>query len=214
MAERVPLHTRTYDVQTFLEGTNRMIVVGTVRDTKPPGLYVNDDPDSLDIHEMRVEMAVTLPEMEIVEVDIDFVTHPHETCPNVVAHYRSMVGLNVARGFNRKVRELFGGPTGCTHTTALLQALAPVIVQSTWSASVLDRRRSGLPPGFMREDERGAHIQRSLNTCHVWDEDSDRVQAMLRGEIESAVPIQIGKRLERLGRDPDEWRTGLGDEPS
>ena len=44
-----------------------------------------------------------------------------------------LVGLSIARGFTHRVRELFGGPRGCTHTTALLQAMAPIAMQCFWS---------------------------------------------------------------------------------
>jgi len=37
--------------------------------------------------------------------------------------------LSIARGFTHKVRGLFGGPRGCTHTTALSQAMAPEAIQ-------------------------------------------------------------------------------------
>ena len=67
-----------------------------------------------------------------------FETHPHTECVSIVDAYRGLVGLSITRGFTHKVRELFGGPRGCTHTTALLMAMAPVAVQCIWSMNVVE----------------------------------------------------------------------------
>jgi hypothetical protein len=63
-------------------------------------------------------------------------THPHDLCRAVEPHYDKLVGLSIARGFSAKVRELFGGPRGCSHVTALLLAMAPVAIQSMFSMNM------------------------------------------------------------------------------
>lgn len=204
MTELELLHTRSYDVRVFLLDEDTLMVRGQVRDEKPPDLYVADDPDPLEIHNMVVELTIGLARVEITDVNIEFRTHPAEMCPAIVESYGRLVGLNVARGFNRKVRELFGGPRGCTHTTALLQAMAPVVIQSFWSVQTWRNKQAGLPRGGVGERSVG-DIGRNLNTCHVWDEDGETVAAVKRGEMRG-VPVQIGKRLVALGRDPNEWR--------
>ena len=149
------MHSRSYDTQVYRDG-DHMIVVGRVQDEKPPGMYISDDPDPLEIHHMVVALKVAIGELRIVDAQVEFITHPNAQCPSIVDHYRKLIGLSVARGFNRKVRELFGGPRACTHTTALLQAMAPVVVQAMWSVRMDDRRAAGHDPFDPRQvDDNG-----------------------------------------------------------
>lgn len=195
------VHTRSYDVTSYLEGEDRLHLRGRVHDVKPPGLVIEDDPDPLSIHEMIVELVVALPELEIVEADVEMPTHPHEECPAIAAHYRRLVGLSIARGFTHQIRELFGGPRGCTHTTALLQAMAPVAVQSLWSIAEADDEPGGGPP---TPEAVRAKLGRNLNTCHVWAEDGPMFAIAARGE-ELPPPLWARERLVSLGRDPSTW---------
>ena len=199
------LHTRDYEVRSFRMADDRLLLRGAVRDKKPAGLYVVDDPDPLTIHHMVVELEVSFPAMTIEAARVVFETHPHDGCPRIVDHYEKLVGLSIARGFTHKVREHFGGPRGCTHTTALLQAMAPVAVQSTWSL----RNRPGSNTQSVRAPQRMTLEQRrqlfahNLNTCHVWDEHGEHVAAIESGNV--VRPIWVVDRLRALGRDPEEW---------
>jgi hypothetical protein len=160
------LHTRSYDVRAYREAADRLRLRGRVRDEKPPGVTIADDPDPLTIHDMVVDLIVAFPSLEIVDVAVAMNTHPHHECPGVVAHYRNLIGLSIARGFTHRVRELFGGPRGCTHTTALLQAMAPIAIQSMWSMFSEDARSAPMTVAERRE-----RMRFNLNTCHVWAED-------------------------------------------
>lgn len=209
LEELTLLHTRSYDTQAFRDGEH-LVVVGSVQDVKPPGMYVDDDPDPLEIHHMAVTLRVAIADLTIVDAQVDFRTHPNETCPSITEHYGELVGLSVARGFNRKVRELFGGPRACTHTTALLQAMAPVIVQAMWSVRMDDRRQMGgdmFDPGDTGDGT--AHWELNLNTCHVWAEGSELIERARTGQTPE-VPIWIQRRFAELGRDPQSWREGAG----
>ncbi len=199
------LHTREYDTQVFLKGDDHLVVRGTLRDTKPPGMYVSDDPDPLDIHEMHMELLIALDGLVITQAQNHMATHPNEDCPAIETAYEALVGLSIARGFNRKVRELFGGPRGCAHTTTLLQAMAPAVMQSLWSVEVLNRRKAGWP--VESRPERGEDhpgFRTNLNTCHIWDEEGEHVVKIRSGEARR-VPIQISQRLKELGRDDTTW---------
>lgn len=201
------LHDRRYEVRVYVLDDDTMLVRGAIADTKPPGLYVPDDPSELEIHQMQVEWHVALPTLEITHAAVVFETHPHESCPAIATHYRKLVGLCVARGFTHKVRELFGGPRGCTHTTALLQAMAPAVVQSTWSVAVRRARLDGEAPGMRDPEERERQFAGNVNTCHIWDEDGAHV-AGLRNGILPPPPLPVSERMVSLGRDPDSWRLG------
>ena len=55
------LHDREYRVRAFRTAEDRLLIRGAVRDQKPPGMYVPDDPDPLTMHHMVVEIEVDVP---------------------------------------------------------------------------------------------------------------------------------------------------------
>lgn len=197
-AELIPLHSRTYDVQAFRRDASTFVLRGEVRDVKPPGLYIEGDPDPLTVHHMVVELAITVPDLVIVEATARMETHPQPACPSVMPAYEQIVGLSIARGFNAKVRELFGGPLGCTHTSALLLAMAPVALQTAWSMNMHARQDAGTP--VLDDTARAAVIRSSLNTCHIWAEGgAHHLEFRDSGTVPLALPMQV--RLRKLGRD-------------
>jgi hypothetical protein len=202
------IHTRTYETKVYLVD-DHLLARGAVCDTKRPGLYVEDDPDPLDIHRMVIELEVSVPDLTITAARTRFETFPNDVCPDITDAYEQLVGLSIVRGFTHKVRELFGGPRGCTHVMALLQALAPAVVQSTWSLNLL-QRRAGRPSENDGVDPTTAKFAANVNTCHVWAEDGSHVASIRRGD-RPGPPIPVRERLEVLGRDPSTWRAGTGD---
>ena len=199
------LHDREYRVQAYRASDEELLIRGAVRDQEPPGLYLAEDDRPLTIHHMQVELRVAFPALEIVGAEVLFEAHPHTSCPRIIDHYGGLVGLSIGRGFTHKVRELFGGPRGCTHTTALLMAMAPVAVQCSWSMQASAARR-GMSPGpsqaSMTAEQREAIWRSNLNTCHVWAEDGEQV-ALLRGGEHLEPPLPIQRRYEELGLGPD-----------
>jgi hypothetical protein len=200
------IHERAYIVRAYRKGTDTLILRGSVRDQKPPGAYIADDPEPLTVHHMIVDLEVAVPSLEITGANAVLEVHPHPTCPRIEAHYGNLVGLSIARGFTHKVRELFGGPRGCTHTTALLQAMAPVAVQSLWSFRMAEARANGQISPFGSQEARQGAVAANLNTCHVWADDGEHVEALRNGEPMD-VPLWISKRFNELGRDPSRWRS-------
>ncbi len=202
------LHDREYRVRAYRASDEELLIRGAVRDQKPPGLYLAEDDRPLTIHHMQVELRVAFPALEIVGAEVLFEAHPHASCPQIIDHYGGLVGLSIGRGFTHKVRELFGGPRGCTHTTALLMAMAPVAVQCSWSmqASAARRGTSSAPDRRALTPEQRQAIWRSnLNTCHVWAEHGEQVAVLLAGgELE--LPLPIRQRYDDLGLDPSGHR--------
>lgn len=197
------LHDREYRVRAYRKAADRVLIRGAVRDQKPPGLYLARDPDPLTIHHMQVDMEIAFPSLEIVDAGVVFEAHPMNACPNIVDHYTKLIGLSIARGFTHKVRELFGGPRGCTHTTALLQAMAPVAMQCFWSMRAASAREAGIVAGVTpARDDDGWRM--NVNTCHVWAEDGDQVAALESG-AGFEVPVSVQRRLDRLGLGSEAW---------
>ncbi len=200
------IHERAYVVRAYRRGPSTLIIRGAVRDQKPPGLYIASDPDPLTVHHMVVDLTVAVPSLEITDARAVLETHPHSACPRIEDHYEHLIGLSIARGFTHKVRELFGGPRGCTHTTALLQAMAPVAIQSMWSfrmSAAGDSAAGEAAP--MSNEMRQQAMLTNLNTCHIWAEGGEQVAAIRNGEP-MEVPVWITDRFAQLGLDPSTWR--------
>lgn len=201
------LHNREYRVQAYRKPTadgDVLVIHGAVRDQKPPGLYIEGDPDPLTIHHMRVELEVEFPTLVISAARVRLLTHPEIGCPAIEQHYANLVGLSIARGFTHKVRELFGGPRGCTHTTALLQAMAPVAIQSIWSLRTSQARLAADDAEASDVPGRDEMWAMNVNTCHVWAEDGETV-ARLRAGGEFGTPLFAVERMVSLGLKPEEW---------
>lgn len=205
------IHDRTYVVKSYRKDDRTIVLRGAVRDEKPAGLYIPDDPEPLPLHHMIVALTVTMPEMIITDARVEFEVYPHGGCPAITSHYEKLVGLSIARGFTHKVRELFGGPRGCTHTTALLQAMAPVAIQSVWSMRALNVAKGTMQPEPepKTREERLARMRFNLNTCHIWEENGEQAKTVADGG-DIGLPIWIEDRYTKLGRDPMEWRRGMG----
>lgn len=200
-----PIHRRSYDVQAYRVDADRLRLRGTVHDEKPPGIYIVDDTEPLSIHHMEVDLVLEFPSLLIVEAAVAMNVTPHLNCNTIEPDYQQLVGLSIARGFSRKVKDLFGGPSGCTHVGALLQAMAPVAIQSSWSMRTLATREQ--PETESLDDSvenRKRALMFNLNTCHIWDEDGPQVASAIAGE-DMEVPIWARERLVSLGRSPDEW---------
>lgn len=201
------MHTRAYEVRAFKVSTTEFMLRGAVRDHKPAGLYVADDPEMLTIHHMVLELRIAYPSFEILEVTTSFHEFPSADCPSIVPKYQLLVGQSVMRGFNKFVRDNFGGPRGCTHTTALLTAMGPVATQVGWSMRVSNSGgfRSDIPadadPATARRI-REAGLASNLNTCHVWHEDGAHV-AQVREGVAFDLPLGVRRRLEKLNRPID-----------
>ena len=177
------LHDREYRVRAYRLADDRILIEGAVRDEKPPGLYLRADPEPMTIHHMHVGIEISFPGLEILDVRVEFEMHPRDECPTIVEHYQNLVGLSIGRGFTHRVRELFGGPRGCTHTTALLQAMAPVAMQCFYSMRAAKARLDGEPEPMLDRRRHGSDEMWRLNigTCHVWAPDGDAVAARLTG---------------------------------
>jgi hypothetical protein len=204
----IPVHTRNYDVRTYRIDASTMRIRGRLTDTKPAGLYVDGDSETLDVHDMVVDLVVGYPELTIREVTVVMDTHPHTSCPSIEPAYQHLLGASIARGFTRRLTELFGGPSGCTHVGALLKAMAPVAVQSMYSMQLADPNKPKRWNGDEHDPEERVRAQAFVrNSCHVWVDEGRMMTASDRGEPLEA-PLWIRHRLEKLGRSSElaKWK--------
>lgn len=198
------IHHRSYDVRAYRQSPTELRLRGTVQDQKPPGIYIDDD-QPLTVHHMVVDLLISFPALQILEIDVVLGTHPHQGCAAIEPDYQQLVGLSIARGFSRAVKDRVGGPRGCTHVGALLQAMAPVVIQSTWSMRAAEEGTVAVNIGRSKSDVSVEdRLRYNLDTCHIWAADGELVAKVRAGE-EIPPPVWAVERLEELGRDPEEW---------
>jgi hypothetical protein len=197
MSRPISIHQRNYETEAFDEGDGTMRVVGRLVDTKPHGLGLADG-EPLVIHDMVIEMVVAGETFEILAITPTMNVHPYDECTSVLAAYQQLVGISIARGYSRKVKDLFGGPMGCSHIGALLIALGPVAIQASWGMARLHDDPAAWSQVELDDADAERRLRLNTNTCHVWSADGDQIARLNRGE-EAERPKWESVRLTKLG---------------
>lgn len=197
MSRPISIHQRSYETEAFDEGDGTMRVVGRLVDTKPHGLGLADG-EPLVIHDMVVEMILAGDTFEIVNISTTMNVHPYGQCTSVLDSYQQLVGVSIARGYSRKVKELFGGPQGCSHIGALLIALGPVAIQASWGMARLHDDPADWSTVDVDPEDAERRLRLNTNTCHVWSAEGEQIERLNRGE-EAERPEWEAVRLTKLG---------------
>ena len=201
LSKGVVLHQRAYEIESVVEDDHHFTLTGHLRDVKPDGLWgIPEDTQPLTVHHMQLDLTVNVESLIITSARAQMHVHPHDECPIILAAYQQLVGLSIARGFTHKVREMFGGPRACTHIGALVNAMAPVAIQSIWGFFHLTDEG-----GENTRAEEPGHFDRNRNTCHVWADDGPMFESIAAGRGVEA-PLWAVRRLEEYGMDPAAWR--------
>jgi hypothetical protein len=195
----ISIHQRSYITEAFDEGDGTMRVYGRLTDTKPHGLAIADG-TPLVIHDMALSMVVEQETFKILKVEADMHVHPYGQCRHILDNYSNLAGESIARGYSRRVKELFGGVGGCQHMGALLIALGPVAIQASWSVGRLHDDLADLLNDDVNPEDRERHMAMNMNTCHVWAEDGENF-AMIRRGGSRPMPGWERDRLQDLGVD-------------
>jgi hypothetical protein len=204
------IHTRTYDIQAVVVDDGHFRLIGRINDVKPDGLWGIQDTQPMSLHDMTVELTVRVSDVTIVDAITTMVTHPQRECQSIMPAYQQLVGLSIARGFTQKVKELFGGPRACTHIGALINAMAPVAMQTLWAFShVVADADASVDVEVATEETRQARVAmiqaRNRNSCHVWADGGPMLSLLAAGN-DVPVPLWAIDRLGELGLDIDAWR--------
>ena len=169
-----PVHVRTIRVEAIEAGPGEVEVTGTLLDERPRGQvrWEGDDGARI-IHDMTVTLRVHYPDFVITEARAEMAAYPYTICPEALPPVEQLVGLSVARGFVRAVQERFGRERGCSHLTALILAMAPVVKQGAGAAFRGER-----------DAPTSADDLWFINTCHAWRGDGPLHSLLQRGDVE------------------------------
>jgi len=126
------LQNRTVDCRGFRRRDGLWEIEGHLYDTRTysyPSQERGERPAGESVHDIWLRLAVD-DEFEIKQVAFAIDSSPWAACREIESAYQQLVGLRIASGWNRRVRELFGGERGCLHVLDLLQVMAGTLVQT------------------------------------------------------------------------------------
>jgi len=161
------IHSRTITVNSYEIDDSSLLVEGELLDERFfPSYYYsrNEFLDPGPVHDIRVEMKVALPSMEITEARASMRKIPIGECLGVESSAGNIVGLRVRPGFTGELKKRLGGIAGCLHMTTLIYHMGAAAVQGMWAS--LSRKRDG---GGTRPLDYDPEILR--NSCWLWRED-------------------------------------------
>ena len=180
-----PSQVRTIRVSATRVDEHDLEVVGHLLDERPGGTGVDwlDDGHGSVIHDMTLTIRVRHPELVIQGVGGTMTQHPYTLCPDALPPLQQLVGLSVARGFTRAVNERLGRQHGCSHLTALVHAMAPVVRQAAGVAF----RDLAVAPGHDAE-------RWFVNSCQAWKEDGPLHHRLVSGDLAGMRALSARRR--------------------
>ena len=175
LKKKSKIHTRTLSMATYETDGDNIIVEGTLADHRLVDTYLlsGDHRPRGILHHVSVQLLIGPPELTIHDIDVDMISVPRPHCAEIVRSYDRLKGVAVKSGFTVKVKELMGGPKGCSHVTALIVAMGPTVVQGYYT-HFAGKSNHGVHPEIRRAVTR--HIK---NTCHVWREEGPHYKEIM-----------------------------------
>lgn len=172
-APRELIHTRRIECHGYLRQDGLWDIEGRLTDGKSY-TFGNEHRGEIKpgefIHQMWLRLIVD-DAMTIQGVEAATDDSPFAVCPAILPNFQRLKGLKIAKGFNGKVFELFGGVEGCTHHVELIGRLATVAFQTIFPYRSRMARAEGRNPDATRKP-------RLLNTCHAFAENGEIAQQL------------------------------------
>ena len=157
-APRRLMHTRSIDCRGYEREDGLWDIEGHLTDTKSYTWKDRDGHGALAAGEPAHDMWIR------ITVDLDMLIHdacaltdagPFAPCGDITPKFQALKGRRIGRGWLKELRDIIGGPHGCTHQWELLGRIATVAYQTTNVA----RRKRPRKPG---------EIPMVFNTCHMY----------------------------------------------
>lgn len=117
-------------------------------------------------HSMFFEMEIDISTRQIESVRADMIKAPYPECKNALANIQKIVGLRLERGLAKRMAEILGKNTGCTHMLEIA-----ITGARTASYTILNILAEGKKwKDIMETDEERYEIVRAYldNSCIVF----------------------------------------------
>ncbi|MBP2292260.1 DUF2889 domain-containing protein [Azospirillum rugosum] len=176
-AAREPIHTREVTCRGFRRADGLWDIEGHLTDvkayeftTEQRGQILPGDP----VHGMWIRLTVD-DSLTVRAVEAVTEKSPYRTCGAVLPNFQRLVGLKIATGWTRAVKERLGGVQGCTHLVELLGPVATTAFQTIYPILAREqaaKAKSGETGEAMLSTKRPV----LLNTCHIFDSNGEVVR--------------------------------------
>jgi hypothetical protein len=144
--ERKEIHHRQVDLRFYERSDGLFEVEGWLLDrkTQPFRRLLSDGelPAGTPLHDIRVRLVVD-ENLLIHEASASFAASPFEVCHGAANTLEPLKGLRIGPGWNKRIRELLGGPASCTHIVELLGPMATTIHQGLAPRRLAQLRQPG-----------------------------------------------------------------------
>ncbi len=155
------VHTRSIRVETYSAGEDRVIVEGSLEDTRYQPIYTitQQRREAGRVHGMVVRLLLGGTPTKILDAEAEMPTVPMEECRTAIASVKALIGLPVVYGFSKAVKDRLGGTAGCNHLTGLVLTMGSAAVQGT----AAHRGKTRPPP-----EARQVMLEYVKDSCRVW----------------------------------------------
>ncbi|MFN0182443.1 MAG: DUF2889 domain-containing protein [Aquabacterium sp.] len=129
---RTAVHTRSIVCRSFRRDDGGFDIDARFVDTRAfayHSTWRGDCEAGAALHHMQIRVTIDR-KRTILALHAAMPATPYDTCPSVQANFQRLVGLSLARGFRKAMRERIGGGEGCTHVLALMDAVSAAAVQT------------------------------------------------------------------------------------
>ncbi len=82
------------------------------------------------LHDITVTLDVSYPDYTIVDADVVMTMVPSEHCYLMYPIAKKLIGLRIAKGFNRSVVGILAGVQGCSNVLNLVLVGAPLAINA------------------------------------------------------------------------------------
>lgn len=169
---REPIHTRTVTCQGYRRADGLWDIEGHMVDTKAYDFERRTRgtlPAGAPVHDMWLRLTVD-DDLVVHGAEASMAASPFDMCPRITPEFEKLVGLAIAPGWNRKVKQMLGGVHGCTHLVELLGPIATTAFQTIFPLRERKQREEGGTPIPVEKTP--------VNTCHAMRSDGPVVRTL------------------------------------
>ncbi len=170
--ERERFHNRTVECFGYRRADGLWDIEGHMVDTKTYAFHNKARgriaPGDA-IHNMWIRLTLD-DSFEIKAIEAVTDDAPFPICSGITPNFQCIVGLKVAGGWMRDVKQRLGGVHGCTHLVELLGPMATVAFQTIYPGRERLAREAGRP------SEASKTRPRIINSCHALSSDGPVVK--------------------------------------
>jgi len=160
---RKAIHNRNVHCSGYLREDNLWDIEGHLIDTKTYDFETwsrGEVKAGAPVHDMSIRITLD-DNLKIHDIELDMSANPYQSCPAVIPNFNKLKGIEITKGFKKKIREVVGGIKGCTHMVELLSPIATTAFQTIYSHK--NKKQKGEAPKL-------------INSCYSWSEKGEVIK--------------------------------------